>query len=148
MPLCACLPLLLAHCLPLCSWLEVTDTTLASTSDEVLEAKLKSTAYYQVRQSVSQNKSTVETIQEDPRESLIAYSVESLQARFRHEPQESLDALEQDYLSEIQRAKEIIELVDVRGSFGDVKRLLSDQREQAEQDDDAMEGNESQFLSR
>jgi hypothetical protein len=124
----------------------VTDTTLASTSDEVLEAKLKSTAYYQVRQSILGNESTAETIR-NPEECLTAYSVESLQARFRQEPQELVSALE-DYDSELLRAAEVVELGKARGCFDDVDRLIKSERGQSEQDDDAMDDVDSPFLSR
>jgi hypothetical protein len=136
---------LISLSLTLLSWLEVTDTTLASTSDEVLIAKLKCTAYYRILQSISENKSTSETIQ-SPLDSLIAFSLESLQARFRQDSQDSINALQHDYDTEVHRASQIVEMGMARGWFDDISRLIKEEQELAEQSQDAME-DDSHFLT-
>jgi nuclear pore complex protein Nup133 len=119
---------------------------MASTSDEVLIARLRSTAFYQTLQRASQNKATSDVIL-NPSECLLPTSLQSIEARFKSEPLDFIQAVEGDYTSELERAREVIEMGTMRGWFDDVMRLIAQAKEEAEQSQSVMEEEDSQFMA-
>jgi hypothetical protein len=129
------------------SWLKVTDTSLAFTSDEVLVAKLKSTALFQTLISAQGNKATANVIL-SPAESLLPTSMESIGNRFKgRESQESIQLLQVDYEAEVARTSEIVQSGESRSWFEDVFRLVKQAQEEADQTQVAMEEEDGGFIT-
>ncbi|UZJ52508.1 hypothetical protein CBS101457_001828 [Exobasidium rhododendri] len=129
-------------------WLEVTDTTLAFTSDEVLIAKLRNTALYQTLQSTMGNKATANAIL-SPVKSLLPPSDESVENRFRgKEAQDMIEKLRLDYDGEVARAREVVEVGESRSWFEDVIRLVKEaHQEEVDEAQIAMDEEDSQFVT-
>lgn len=129
------------------SWLEVTDTTLASTSDDVLVAKMKSTALYQVLQSASENKATSDVIL-GPSDCLLPMTMEALQARFQTETKDFVEGMYQDYEGEVERAQQVVTVGIERGWFDDINRLLKEAQQEVQGiNDETMDETDNQFIT-